>query len=93
MKDKITHGGSAITTREYEVRLIDTYGDVEETLFCQTKREAMAAAEKAICDGANAVVVELHIQKMPARLFAEPDTYETVARLGNLDALEQGGWV
>lgn len=92
MKSKISHGGAAITTAEYEVRELDEHGDVLDVNHYETKREAMTWAEKLLRRSA-AVVVELHIMKYPAHLFHEPSKYTTIATMGNVSALTEGGWL
>ena len=92
MKDKISHGGSAITVTEYEVRHIDEYGDAQDVNHYENKRAAMDAAKKSLDAGYKAVVVEKHISRRPAFLFAEPDTFTTVAVMGDKAALELWGW-
>jgi hypothetical protein len=92
MKDRITHGGSAITVTEYEVRDIDEYGDAQDVNHYENKREAIDAAKKALTAGTKAVAVEKHISRRPAFLFAEPDTFTTIAVMGDKSALELWGW-
>jgi len=94
MKDKVSHGGSAITIREYEVRDIDEFGDAQDINHYGSKAEAMAAAARLLSDGAaKAIVVELHTSKRPAFLFKNPTTYKRIAEMGDRDALLAGGWI
>lgn len=90
--DRITHGGSAIVSTEFEVRTIDTFGDVENVDHFDSRVLALAAARATLARGAVAVVVEKHIRRRPAFLFDEPETYRTVATLGDPAALAEGGW-
>lgn len=92
MKDKISHGGSAITVTEYEVRDIDEYGDAQDVNHYGSKREAMEAANKSLATGSKAVAVEKHISRRPAFLFDEPDTFTTIAVMGDKAALDLWGW-
>lgn len=92
MKSIISHGGAGITTREYEVRELDEHGDVIDVNHYETKREAMALAKRLLTHSA-AVVIELHVMKYPAHLFREPSRYTTVATMGSVSALTEGGWL
>jgi hypothetical protein len=95
MKDKISHGGSAITVIEYEVREIDEHGDSQDVHHYENRREAIAAAKKLMAWGnaPKAIVIEKHVSKRPTFLFNEPDVFKPVCVLGDRDALEAGGWL
>lgn len=92
MKDKISHGGSAVTITEYEVRDIDEFGDAQNVDHYSSKVEAMAAAKLLMDTGSKAVAVELHVSKRPSFLFKEPTKYTMVAVMGDIAALEAWGW-
>lgn len=96
MSDKITRGGTVITTREFEVTWINSDGDAIDVRFFQTKRLALARARFSHTNGdvpfAEAIAVEEHINKQPMHLFDKPDVYKTILTLGNQDALEKAGW-
>ena len=92
MKDRISKDGNRIISTEYEVRDIDEYGDAQDVNHYGCNREAMDAAKKSIAAGSKAVAVEKHIARRPAFLFPEPDTFTTLAVMGDKAALELWGW-
>lgn len=95
MKDKVTHGGSGLITREYVINDIDQYGDVIDVDHADNLREALKRAEQIQFEnnGTMAVVVELVTRKYPMFLFVDPVIFKTVKTYGNLDALKEGGWL
>jgi hypothetical protein len=100
MKDRISKDGSKIVVTEYEVRLLNADGVCEDVCHYPTKAEAMAEAKRLLAAGyyqteatrIKAVAVEKHISRRPAHLHAEPDTFTTLAVMGDKDALEMWGW-
>jgi hypothetical protein len=91
MKDKISHGGSAITMTEYEVREIDEFGDCQSVDHYPSKREALEAGKQALL-ASKAVAIEKHTSRRPVHLFNEPDRFTTIAVMGDKSALELWGW-
>lgn len=91
MKTKISRNGSAITTTEYEVRDIDEYGDAQDVNHFDNRKDAMTAAAKLMAQGARAVVIEQHTRRSPAHMFAEPDSYKTIAVMGDKASLALWG--
>lgn len=92
MKSKITHGGTGIVTREYEVRGIDQYGDAVEVFHFDTLRKARAAVA-GVLETYPAAAIELATKKQPMHLFKNPVQFQTVATFGDKAALEAGGWL
>jgi hypothetical protein len=92
MRDKISKDGTKIIATEYDVREIDQYGDTFDIDHSGGKADAMKAAKGLINRGAIAVVVEKHTSRRPAHLFAEPDTFTTVAVFGDKKVLDLWGW-
>lgn len=90
MAQKTIMGGSVLRVTEYEVRLIDEYGDATDVEHYETKGEAIAAAAEHLTS-VQAVVVERHISYHPSR-YGE-DRYTTVHTAGSEAALRAGGWI
>jgi hypothetical protein len=89
---KTMQDGCRTVTTEFEVRELDSHGDAVDVDCYETKCEALAAAESRLRGGAPAVVVEKHISRHPSCYWREPDTYTTVALLGDAATLAEGEW-
>jgi hypothetical protein len=92
MKIKNYKDGCRSSLTEYEVREIDQYGDCQDIDHHDTQAEAMQRAKAKIAAGVLAVAVERHISRRPAHMFGEPDTFTTLAVMGDKAALELWGW-
>jgi len=90
---RIVQNGSAVIFTEIQVSVIDKWGDAVDVDHFENRKEANAAAQREMADGALAVVVEKHISRRPAFCFDDGDTYKTLATLGDCRALEAGGWL
>jgi hypothetical protein len=84
--------GCRTVTTEFEVRELDRHGDAIDVDCYETKQEAMAFAERLIKRGAAAVIVEKHISRAPACYWKTPDTYKTLAMLGDAAVIAKGEW-
>jgi len=93
MKSTISHGGAAITAREYEVRFIDECGDAQEVDHYDNKKQAVTAAKDYLNSNAKAAVLELHVSRRPSHLFGSPDTFTIIATFGDVAALRAGDWI
>jgi hypothetical protein len=93
MPEQVSKDNSRVTITEYDVREIDEYGDCQDVNSYPTLEDAKRAVVGIDMTGEiRAAVIEKHISKRPAYLYSNPDTYKTVARYGDKDALEDGGW-
>ena len=100
MKDRISKDGSRITATEFEVRPLNADGDSEDVLHYPTASAAMAEAKALLAAGyyqteatpIKAVAVEKHVSRRPAHLHAKPDTFTTLAVMGDKAVLELWGW-
>jgi len=100
MKDRISKDGNRITATEFEVRPLNADGDSEDVLHYPTQATAMAEAKALLAIGyyqteetpIKAVAVEKHVSRRPAHLHSEPDTFTTLAVMGDKAALEMWGW-
>lgn len=91
--DKILKDKNRMISTEYEVREINADGDAIDVNHYDTLEEAKIYANSLMqTHGAIAVVIEKHISKRPAHMFADPDVYESVLTLGDKGALNEGGW-
>lgn len=93
MSTRIIKDGHATVTTEYEVRAIDQHGDAQDVRHYESQGEALAAAPAVLGGEVTAWVVEKHVSREPAHLFAEPSRYTTIATGGSREALGEGGWV
>jgi hypothetical protein len=102
LSKRVFKDGCRVAITEFEVRTINGDGDVEDVTHFETKQEALSFAQNvAEADAINAapgvsaraVVVEKHVSRYPAHLFAEPSRYSTVAVFGAKAALLEGGWI
>lgn len=82
MKHKNSHGGSALTIIEFEVRYVDEFGDCQDVTYFETLTGAMLAAKDFQFAGAEAVA-----------LVINQSVSDTIAVLGNESALKLGGWI
>ena len=89
---KTMKDGCRTVTTEFEVRELNACGDALDVYHYETKREALAVADRILRKGAAAVVVEKHISRAPACYWKTPDTYKTVALLGDAAAIAKGEW-
>jgi hypothetical protein len=98
MHTKISKDKNRLTVTEYDVRPIDENGDVIDPVPCRSFAEARAVAEEIEKFGKHggvsvaALVIEKHVARYPAHLFAEGDTYTLLEARGNRSALVAGGW-
>ena len=92
--------GSRITATEIEVRPLNADGDSVDVCHYPTRAQAMAAAQRLWADGyyqteatpIAAVAVEQHVSRRPSHLHSMPDTFTTLAVMGDTAALELWGW-
>jgi hypothetical protein len=89
---KTMKDGCRTVTTEFEVRELDQRGDAIDVDCYETKQEAMAFAERLIKRGAAAVIVEKHTSRAPACYWRTPDTYKTLAMLGDAAVIAKGEW-
>jgi hypothetical protein len=89
---KTMKDGCRIVTTEFEVRELDQHGDALDVCHYETKQEALADAKQLIERGAAAVIVEKHTSRAPACYWKTPDTYKTLAMLGDAALIAKGEW-
>ena len=89
---KTMKDGCRTVTTEFEVRELDQHGDAIDVDCYETKQEAMVFAERLVKRGAAAVIVEKHTSRAPACYWRTPDTYKTLAMLGDAAVIAKGEW-
>jgi hypothetical protein len=89
---KTMKDGCRTVTTEFEVRELDKRGDALDVQHYETKKEAITEANRLMQRGAVAVVVEKHISRAPSCYWKTPDTYQTIATMGDRSAIAQGEW-
>ena len=89
---KVYKDGCRVAYTEYEVMPLDEDGDCIDVDHFDTKQEAIAAAHEYMADGALAVVVEKHVSRYPAHMFAEADSYTSLLKLGDKGIFLKGDW-
>lgn len=92
MTTKLWKDKNRMTITQYEVREIDEYGDALHVNLFDSESKALDEARKLLANGVIAVAIEKHVSKYPAFRFSDPETFTTIAVMGDKAALELWGW-
>jgi hypothetical protein len=92
--EKISKDKTRLTVTEYELRWLDLYGDSQDVIHCETEAEAREYVRRdAFATGIAAWVIEKHVTRYPAYLFADASVYTKIGSGGDLESLHMGGWI